>query len=103
MIQEKIEQKLKESFELIFLEVANESYMHNVPAGSESHFKVTVVSKEFEGKRLIARHRSINTLLADELNNGVHALSMHTYTESEWAEKGNTIPTSPKCLGGNGK
>jgi len=35
--------------------------------GSESHFKVVVVSDEFEGMKLIERHRSINSLLEDEL------------------------------------
>lgn len=33
-----------------FLEVINESHKHNVPVGSESHFKVTIVSSEFNGK-----------------------------------------------------
>ena len=28
-----------------FLRVENESHRHNVPPGSESHFKVTVVSR----------------------------------------------------------
>ena len=30
-----------------FRQVINESYMHNVPKGSETHFKVVVVSPEF--------------------------------------------------------
>ena len=29
------------------LQVINESYMHNVPKGSETHFKVVVVSEQF--------------------------------------------------------
>ena len=29
----------------------NESYMHNVPKGSETHFKVVVVSPEFNEVR----------------------------------------------------
>ena len=57
MIQEVIETKLHNEFEPTHLNVVNESYMHNVPAGSESHFKVVVVSDAFEGLRLIARHR----------------------------------------------
>ena len=39
------------------LEVINESHMHNVSEGSESHFKVTLVSNEFNGKIILARHR----------------------------------------------
>lgn len=38
-----ITESLKESLQPVHLEVINESYMHNVPKGSESHFKVLVV------------------------------------------------------------
>lgn len=58
------------------LEVFNESYMHNVPKGSETHFKVVVVSEEFDGVSLIKRHRMVNNALRDELAGGVHALSI---------------------------
>ena len=71
MLQEVIETKLQEHFEPEFLNVLNESYMHNVPAGSESHFKVVVVSDKFEGQRLIGRHRQVNQVLADELANHI--------------------------------
>ncbi len=101
MLQETIESKLQSSFSPEHLEVINESYMHNVPAGSESHFKVIVVSEAFEGKRLLPRHRMINSLLADEFQQGLHALSMHTYTPSEWKEQTQGAPDSPMCLGGN--
>lgn len=40
MIRERIEEKLRAAFQPVFLEVVDESYRHNVPAGSESHFKV---------------------------------------------------------------
>ncbi|HHB1207717.1 TPA: BolA family protein, partial [Vibrio cholerae] len=47
MIQDVIEKKLSDEFQPEFLKVINESDMHNVPRGSESHFKVTVVSERF--------------------------------------------------------
>jgi BolA family transcriptional regulator, general stress-responsive regulator len=46
-----------EIFNPVFLDIINESHSHNVPRGSESHFKVVVISPEFEGKSLIQRHR----------------------------------------------
>ena len=101
MIQKKIENKLSEAFSPIYLKVLNESYMHNVPKGSESHFKVIVVSYQFEGKRLLARHRLVNEILKEELAHSIHALAIHTYTLSEWHEVSNIAPDSPKCLGGN--
>ena len=99
-IQSIIEQKLEQTFSPDYLEVVNESYMHNVPEGSESHFKVTVVSAEFDGQRLIGRHRMINKALSDELQT-IHALAIHTLTPDEYFEKAGKVPDSPECLGGS--
>ena len=85
------------------LEVSNESHMHSVPPGSESHFKVVVISQEFNGRRLVQRHQMIYSILADELAGGVHALALHTYTPDEWLEKRNETPDSPNCLGGKSR
>ena len=84
-----------------FLEVNNESHKHNVPPGSESHFKVTVVSNAFQGKMLIKRHRIVNDILADELAQSIHALSLHTMTMEEWSKKGGKSNETPPCLGGS--
>ena len=99
-MQTTIENKLTESLKPDVLDVFNESNMHSGPA-TESHYKVVVVSKEFEGKMLIARHRMINQTLADELNS-IHALSLHTMTPDEYFEKGGKVADSPEC-GGGGK
>jgi len=100
--QETITQKLTQAFSPEHLEVINESHMHNVPEGSESHFKVVLVSDAFKGKLPVARHRMVNKILEDELNGKIHALALHTKTMEEWFEKGNA-PESPPCLGGNAK
>ncbi len=88
-------------FEPLHLEVVNESFMHSVPAGAESHFNITLVSEQFEGKMLVMRHRMVNQVLAEELSGTIHALALHTLTPSEWQEKGGQIPDSPPCLGGS--
>jgi BolA family transcriptional regulator, general stress-responsive regulator len=98
-VEDDITAKLEDTLKPQHLEVINESHMHNVPPGSESHFKIIAVTDEFEGKMLIARHRIINKALAEELDGPVHALSLHTMTPDEWSEKGEA-PTSPPCMGG---
>ena len=98
-MQEVIETKLASGLPLDHLEVVNESGNHNVPAGSESHFKVVLVSAEFVDLRLVERHRKVNTILADELKNHIHALAIHTYTASEWHKRHGDAPLSPPCLG----
>lgn len=99
-IQTQIEQKIQQAMQPDFLEVVNESHMHNVPPGSESHFKVTVVSSQFNGKMLIARHRQINGILAEELSGKIHALALHTLTQEEYFAKAGKVADSPLCMGG---
>lgn len=100
-MQETIESKLRAGMSsLLHLEIINESDRHNVPPGSESHFKVVLVAGAFEGIGLLARHRMINQLLADELAGGVHALAIHAYTRDEWDARTGRAPMSPPCLGG---
>jgi len=96
-----IESKLADALQPTVLEVSNESHMHSVPANSETHFKVVVVSEDFLEKPLLARHRLINKLLADELKGGVHALALHTFTAAEWAARGQASTNSPECRGGS--
>ncbi len=99
MIREQIEAKLAAAFEPTHLDVTDESYRHNVPAGSESHFKVVLVSDKFVGERFLSRHRSIYSVLAEELAGSVHALALHTYTLKEWEGLQDTVPASPPCRG----
>ncbi len=82
------------------IEVLNESHQHHVPKNSQTHFKVTVVSEQFEGIPLIKRHRMINQLLINEFDAGLHALSIHAYTIQQWIKKQQKSPLSPNCLDG---
>ena len=100
-IQASIETRLAESLSPDHLEVINESNQHSVPPDSETHFKVVIVTGEFEGKPKVARHQQIYGLLAEELAGPVHALALHTYTGAEWIERHGEAPMSPPCLGGS--
>jgi BolA protein len=99
-VAETIRTKVTEAVSPVHLDVMNESHMHNVPPGSESHFKLVIVSTEFDGKRLVGRHQMINAALRDELQGPVHALSMETLTPAEWEERGGATLSSPDCRGG---
>lgn len=98
-MQTQIETKLKSELNPSHLEVINESRNHSVPAGSETHFKVVVVSPKFEKKSLVERHREVYRVLQSEMSSGVHALAVHTYTDEEW--RATQAPKSPPCLGGS--
>ncbi|HBH35019.1 MAG TPA: BolA family transcriptional regulator [Gammaproteobacteria bacterium] len=99
--RELIEQQLNAAFSPLHIEVLDESHMHSVPEGALSHFKVTLVSPQFEQKSLLQRHRAVNQILAHELENGIHALALHTMTPDEWFAKSGHSPDSPPCLGGS--
>jgi BolA protein len=100
-VQQLISDKLQAEYQPDVLQLTNESFMHSVPEGSESHFKLVIVSDRFQGLRLVQRHQSIYGLLAQQLAGPVHALALHTYTASEWTENNGATPQSPDCLGGS--
>lgn len=100
-VQSTIETRLRTEFEPVFIEVLNESANHNVPPGSESHFRVVLVTARFAGVPRIARQRRVNELLADLLAGPVHALAQQAFTPDEWVARGGTIRESPACHGGS--
>lgn len=62
---------------------------HLVVEGDGRHWYATVVSAEFEGRRLIQRHQRVYATLGAKIyTDEVHALSMKTYTPAEWAALG---------------
>lgn len=61
---------------------------HLTVEGDGRHWYATIVSAEFEGKRLLARQRLVYATLGDRIKTDeVHALSMKTYTPAEWAQQ----------------
>ena len=62
------------------------SCQHLSVEGDGRHWYATIVSPEFEGKRAIARHQRVYATLGRKLQTDEgHALSMKTYTPTEWA------------------
>ncbi|PPD83237.1 hypothetical protein GOBAR_DD19827 [Gossypium barbadense] len=84
----RIKEKLERELSPIELKVEDVSYQHAGHAGvrgsdGETHFNLKIVSKEFEGKSLVKRHRLVYGLLDQELQSGLHALSIVAKTPSE--------------------
>lgn len=100
-VQQRIEAKLRAALEPSWLRVDNESQAHNVPPGSETHFKVILVAERFAPLSRVQRHRLVHQVLADELAGPVHALALHLHTPAEWSARGG-VAESPPCLGGSG-
>ncbi|HHQ69660.1 MAG TPA: BolA family transcriptional regulator [Halothiobacillaceae bacterium] len=95
-----IEETLTATLAPTHLEVEDQSHQH-AGNNSETHFRIVVVSRAFEGKMLIARHRMTQDPLKPAFREGLHALSLHTYTPEEWLKREQRAPASPDCKGGN--
>ena len=100
MIKDKIEEKLKTQISSLYVEVINESPNPNVPDGAESHFKVIVVSNDFENMRPVQRHQLIYKALNEEMKL-IHAIAIHPFTKIEWDKNNQSSSDSPDCLGGS--
>ena len=98
-VELEIRRKLLEAFQPVHLEVTNESSMHSVPPGSETHFKVLIVSESFEAKSRVVRSREVHDILRHELSSGVHALTQRALTPAEWEKQGAANFVSPNCHG----
>lgn len=57
---------------------------HIEVTGDGAHFEAIIVSPQFEGKRLIARHQLVYRALGDRMRDEIHALSMKTLTPEEY-------------------
>jgi len=97
--QQLIESIVREKLAPDYVELVNESHMHSVPPGSESHFKLVLVTEQFAGLRAVARHQKVYAALGEVMQQ-IHALALHTYTPAEWQAQG-AAPASPQCMGGS--
>ena len=82
--QKRIKEKLYENFVIDQLDVIDESESHRghigFQEGGESHYRVRLVSIDFEGQSRIARHRAVHTALGKELLGEIHALALELST-----------------------
>jgi BolA protein len=79
IMQERIVARLT-ALDPILLDVVDESHLHAGHAGARegggTHYRVRVVSAQFEHQSRVARHRLIYGLLTDEFADGLHALAL---------------------------
>ncbi len=78
---------LRERLDPIRLVVEDESQQHfghpGWREGGETHFRIDVVSRAFEGKSRVERHRVVNAALAGAFERGLHALAIQAKAPGE--------------------
>ncbi len=79
-IKHQIHTKLYDFFQPIFLEVEDQSHLHEGHEGwnesGETHFHVRISSSRFESYSRLRRHRLVHEAITPELMTKIHALSI---------------------------
>ena len=94
-IENKIINTLNDCMDIFSLKILNESFMHNVPEDAESHFKIVIVSNDFNDLSLMQRHKLVYKHLGSIMDD-IHALSIQSFNEVEF-KPNPTILDSPEC------
>ena len=73
--------KLTAHFSPLHLEVIDESQSHHGHSGwregGETHFRVRIATRNFDGMTRVAQHSAVMAVLDDELKDRVHALAIY--------------------------
>jgi len=79
-VSEQMKNKLTTAFSPTYLDIRDESHKHIGHAGhdgrGESHFHITITATAFSGKTRLEKQRMVHAVLAEEMKNRVHALSL---------------------------
>jgi len=79
-VTDTITAKLTSKFAPVFLDVIDESNKHHGHAGwregGETHFRVRIATRHFDGMSRVAQHRAVMETLAAEMDNPIHALAI---------------------------
>jgi BolA protein len=74
------------------LDLTDESAQHAGHAGAapggQTHWRLSIVSRRFEGKPVVARHRMVYQVLGELMQHPIHALAITARSPEEL--KGNT-------------
>ena len=79
-VTDTITTKLTSKFAPVFLDVIDESNKHHGHAGwregGETHFRVRIATRHFDGMSRVAQHRAVMDALDAELKGRMHALAI---------------------------
>jgi BolA protein len=81
-----IRSALQDRFDPEYLDVVDESHLHDGHAGARSgkgHFRVVIISEAFAGMTRLRRHQAVFDALGNLMDTDIHALSIQPATPDE--------------------
>ena len=77
--------ELLAGLEPLSVEIIDDSALHAGHAGAREggHYRLAIVSQQFEGKKIMERHRMVYAALASLMQSGIHALNISAKTPAE--------------------
>ena len=86
MIENRLKALLEKNFDCQRLEIVNESDLHDghnaSPNSGQSHFRVIITSNDFKNRSRLQCHQLVNNAVKPLFEEGLHALSIQTYTDT---------------------
>lgn len=67
---------------------------HVSVSGDGTYFKAVVACEDFAGKGKVQQHRMVYATLGDKMRAEIHALSIQTFTPSDWEAAGSPVASS---------
>ena len=83
---ERICARLRSALHTDAVELIDDSHLHIGHAGArdgKGHFRVRIVSPDFEGLRTVQRHQLVYRSLGDLMQTDIHALGIAAFTPAE--------------------
>ena len=88
MIVERIKNILESNLNIHTVSIDDLSDKHkNHHHGGGGHYKINLVSDDFENLSLLDRHKKIYVLLKDMIKKEIHAISLNLSTVKEYSKK----------------
>ena len=82
-----IRQALEKQFDPEYLDVEDESHLHEGHAGARTgmgHYRVTIVASVFQDMPAIQRHKAVFQALGDLMKTDIHAVSIRAIAPEEF-------------------
>ena len=82
-----LDEKLREAFTPLSLEILNESHLHAGHHGhtgaGETHLRIKIVADAFTGMNRVARHRAVYDVAKPKIDEGLHACAIEAKAPGE--------------------